>query len=108
MTRILYYYVFDAASTDAIPEKAGFGVNSIMGDIPYPGQIRKGCYPELMIISRSSARDMFKRDKRNIIMNMHDLLRRDPQIWDLFTRKEEYDNPLRDGYSRFAYYETIS
>ena len=37
-------------------------------------------------------------------MNMHDLLRRDPQIWDLFTRKEEYDNPLRDQYDRFPYY----
>ena len=35
---------------------------------------------------------------------MHDLLRRDPQIWDLFTRKEEYDNPLRDQYDRFPYY----
>jgi len=37
-------------------------------------------------------------------MNMHDLLRRDPQIWDLFTRKEEYSNPLRDQYDRFPYY----
>jgi len=104
MTRILHKCVIAASSTDAIPEKAGFGVNSIMGDIPYPGQSRKRCYPELMIFRRSSARDMFKRDKRNIIMNMHDLLRRDPQIWDLFTRKEEYDNPLRDRYDRFPYY----
>lgn len=35
---------------------------------------------------------------------MHDILRRDPQIWDLFTRKEEYDASLRDQYDRFPYY----
>lgn len=37
-------------------------------------------------------------------MNMHDILRQDPEIWDLFTRKEEYTNPLRDQYDRFPYY----
>jgi len=37
-------------------------------------------------------------------MNMHDTLRQDPEIWDLFTRKEEYQNPLRDQYDRFPYY----
>jgi len=35
---------------------------------------------------------------------MHDILRQDPEIWDLFTRKEEYQNPLRDQYDRFPYY----
>lgn len=37
-------------------------------------------------------------------MNMHDILRRDPEIWDLFSRKEEYGNPHRDQYDRFPYY----
>ncbi len=37
-------------------------------------------------------------------MNMHDILRQDPEIWDIFTRKEEYTNPLRDQYDRFPYY----
>ena len=35
---------------------------------------------------------------------MHDILRNDPEIWDLFTRKEEYQNPLRDQYDRFPFY----
>jgi peptidoglycan/xylan/chitin deacetylase (PgdA/CDA1 family) len=37
-------------------------------------------------------------------MNIHDMIRQDPEIWDLFTRKEEYTNPLRDCYDRFPYY----
>ncbi len=37
-------------------------------------------------------------------MNMHHLLHQDPEIWDLFTRKEEYSNPRRDPYDRFPYY----
>ena len=37
-------------------------------------------------------------------MDMHDILRQEPEIWDLFTRKEEYQNPLRDSYDRFPYY----
>jgi len=37
-------------------------------------------------------------------MDMHGILRQDPEIWDLFTRKEEYQNPLRDSYDRFPYY----
>lgn len=37
-------------------------------------------------------------------MNMHDILRKDPGIWDLFTRKEEYGTPLRDAYDRFPCY----
>lgn len=37
-------------------------------------------------------------------MNIHDILRQDPEIWDLFTRKEEYTNSLRDCYDRFPYY----
>ena len=35
---------------------------------------------------------------------MHQLLQKDPEIWDLFSRKEEYNNPLRDQYDRFPYY----
>ena len=37
-------------------------------------------------------------------MDMHGILRQDPEICDLFTRKEEYQNPLRDSYDRFPYY----
>ena len=37
-------------------------------------------------------------------MDMHGILQQDPEIWDLFTRKEEYQNPLRDSYDRFPYY----
>lgn len=39
-----------------------------------------------------------------IIMDMYNILREDSEIWDLFTRKEEYSNPLRDKYDRFPYY----
>lgn len=35
---------------------------------------------------------------------MHDILRQDQDIWDLFTRKEEYENQFRDQYDRFPYY----
>ena len=35
---------------------------------------------------------------------MHDILRENAEIWDLFTRREEYQNPLRDQYGRFPYY----
>lgn len=34
-------------------------------------------------------------------MNPYKILRQDPEIWDLFTRKEEYNSPLRDKYDRF-------
>jgi len=37
-------------------------------------------------------------------MNIHTLLRQDPALWDLFTRKEEYTSPLRDMYDRFPSY----
>lgn len=37
-------------------------------------------------------------------MKMHEILQQDQDIWDLFTRKEEYTNPLRDKYGRFPYY----
>jgi len=37
-------------------------------------------------------------------MDIHDILQKDPGIWDLFTRREEYENPLRDEYDRFPYY----
>lgn len=35
---------------------------------------------------------------------MHDILRKDPEIWDLFTRKEEYHTLQRDHLDRFPYY----
>lgn len=37
-------------------------------------------------------------------MEMHEILQKDPEIWDLFTRKEEYHSPIRDKYNRFPYY----
>ena len=37
-------------------------------------------------------------------MNLHEILQQDPEIWDVFTRKEEYNNPLWDQYERFPYY----
>lgn len=37
---------------------------------------------------------------------MMDLLRQDGEIWDLFTRKEEYEEPDRDRYDRFLYYQS--
>jgi len=37
-------------------------------------------------------------------MNMHELLQKDPKVWDIFTLKEEYNSPLRDQYGRFPYY----
>ena len=37
-------------------------------------------------------------------MDIISLLQKDPDIWDLFTSKEEYSNPLRDQYDRFPYY----
>jgi peptidoglycan/xylan/chitin deacetylase (PgdA/CDA1 family) len=35
---------------------------------------------------------------------MHKLLRNDPEIWDLFTRREEYASQFQDKYDRFPYY----
>jgi len=37
-------------------------------------------------------------------MEMHELLQKDPEIWNLFTREEEYHSSLRDKYGRFPYY----
>jgi peptidoglycan/xylan/chitin deacetylase (PgdA/CDA1 family) len=37
-------------------------------------------------------------------MGMHELLQKDPEIWDLFCRKEEYEPSIRDKYQRFPYY----
>ena len=37
-------------------------------------------------------------------MKMHKLLQKDPEIWDLFTRKEEYNALFHDQYDRFSYY----
>jgi peptidoglycan/xylan/chitin deacetylase (PgdA/CDA1 family) len=37
-------------------------------------------------------------------MNIHTILRQNPEVWDLFTRKEEYHNLHRDQFGRFPYY----
>ena len=37
-------------------------------------------------------------------MEIHETLQHDPEIWDLFTRKEEYSLTIRDKYDRFPYY----
>jgi peptidoglycan/xylan/chitin deacetylase (PgdA/CDA1 family) len=37
-------------------------------------------------------------------MSMHDILRQDPELWDLFTCKEDYSISLRDRYDRIPYY----
>jgi len=39
---------------------------------------------------------------------MREYLQKDPEIWDLFTRKEEYQSTIRDGYDRFPYYASTS
>jgi len=36
--------------------------------------------------------------------SMIDYLQKDPEIWDLFTRKEEYQSTIRDRYDRFPHY----
>jgi len=43
---------------------------------------------------------------REAACRMTDLLRRDGEIWDLFTRREEYTGGDRDGYDRFPYYRS--
>lgn len=35
---------------------------------------------------------------------MHDIIRRDPGLWSLFTREEEYSPELLDEFGRFPYY----
>ena len=35
---------------------------------------------------------------------MHEILKKDPEIWDLFCRKEEYHSSIRDKFDRFPYY----
>lgn len=35
---------------------------------------------------------------------MHDIIRRDPGLWSLFTRKEEYSPDMLDEFGRFPYY----
>jgi len=37
-------------------------------------------------------------------MGMHELLQKDPEMWDLFCRKEEYHSSLRDKDNRFPFY----
>ena len=42
--------------------------------------------------------------KRVIGMEMHELLQKDPELWDLFCRKEEYHSSVRDKENRFPFY----
>jgi len=37
-------------------------------------------------------------------MKMHEILQKDPEIWGLFTREEEYHSSIRDKFNRFPYY----
>jgi peptidoglycan/xylan/chitin deacetylase (PgdA/CDA1 family) len=39
-----------------------------------------------------------------MMVNMQEILRKDPEIWDLFTRKEEYNSSFRDQYNRYPYF----
>jgi len=41
--------------------------------------------------------------KRVITIEMHEILQKDPRIWDIFTRKEEYNSQIRDQYGRYPY-----
>jgi peptidoglycan/xylan/chitin deacetylase (PgdA/CDA1 family) len=36
-------------------------------------------------------------------MHVDDLVKKDQQLWDIFTLKEEYDSPFRDHHDRFPY-----
>lgn len=40
------------------------------------------------------------------VPDMMDLLRQDREVWDLFTRKEEYEESDRDRFDRFPYYQS--
>jgi peptidoglycan/xylan/chitin deacetylase (PgdA/CDA1 family) len=42
--------------------------------------------------------------KSVLSMKMHEILQKDPAIWALFTRMEEYQSTIRDKYDRFSYY----
>jgi hypothetical protein len=37
-------------------------------------------------------------------MEMYKILQKDPEIWDLFSRKEEYNSSIHDKYGRHPYY----
>ena len=37
-------------------------------------------------------------------MELHEILQKDPEMWDLFTRKEEYNSSFFDQFERFPYY----
>jgi peptidoglycan/xylan/chitin deacetylase (PgdA/CDA1 family) len=39
-----------------------------------------------------------------IPVDMYEIIQKDPEIWNLFTRKEEYTSSFRDHYGRFPYY----
>jgi peptidoglycan/xylan/chitin deacetylase (PgdA/CDA1 family) len=39
-------------------------------------------------------------------MEMYDILQKNPEIWDQFTRKEEYGSSIRDQYERFPFYSS--
>ena len=37
-------------------------------------------------------------------MELYEILQKDPEMWDLFTRKEEYNSSFFDQFERFPYY----
>jgi hypothetical protein len=41
-------------------------------------------------------------------MDMNEILQKDPEIWDLFTRREEYHSQIHDRYGRFPLYASSS
>jgi peptidoglycan/xylan/chitin deacetylase (PgdA/CDA1 family) len=41
--------------------------------------------------------------ERVVSMEIYDLLKKNQEIWDLFTRKEEYNSSIRDQCGRFSY-----
>jgi peptidoglycan/xylan/chitin deacetylase (PgdA/CDA1 family) len=41
-------------------------------------------------------------------MDMHEQLQKDPELWDLFCRKEEYQSSLRDKENRFPFYASAN
>lgn len=57
----------------------------------------------LMSLERSNSIESRRHNKSGDLRRLFDLLRQDEDLWDLFTRREEYSSH-RDCYERFPYY----
>lgn len=72
-----------------------------------PPEVLSPYYPER---SSGMARKVyiiqFQYPRREASQDMMDLLRQDEEIWDLFTREEEYERSDRDRFDRFPYYKS--